>query len=91
MSVISVVPAAVSDAASTISSIGSTISDANSAASFPTTSVLPAAADEVSAQIAALFGAHGQQFQAVSAQAASSQQRMPTTISSMTIMWAGAQ
>lgn len=36
----------------------------------PTTGVVPAAADEVSAAVAALFGAHGEMYQALSSQAA---------------------
>lgn len=45
------------------------LSEATAAAAIPTTQVLAAAADEVSAAIAELFGAHGQEFQALSAQA----------------------
>jgi hypothetical protein len=37
---------------------------------LPTTSVLAAGADEVSASVAALFGAHAQAYQTLSAQAA---------------------
>ncbi|ORT84468.1 PE family protein, partial [Mycobacterium tuberculosis M13] len=40
--------------------IGSTLAQANAAALAPTTAVLAAGADEVSAAIASLFGAHGQ-------------------------------
>ena len=36
----------------------------------PSTGVVPAAADEVSAAVAALFGAHGEMYQALSSQAA---------------------
>ena len=46
------------------------ISEANLAATAPTTAVMAAAGDEVSAAIAALFSAHGQGFQALSARAA---------------------
>ena len=60
----------VSAAASDLASIGSTISAANAAAAFPTSAVLPAGADDVSASIAALFGAHAKAYQAMSAQAA---------------------
>jgi hypothetical protein len=52
-----------------LASIGSTIDEANAAAAARTTNVV-AAADEVSAQIAALFGAHARSYQALSAQAA---------------------
>jgi hypothetical protein len=53
-----------------LAGIGSTINTAGATASTPTTSVLAAGADQVSAAIAAPFGAHGQLYQAVSAQAA---------------------
>ncbi|OOK79949.1 PE family protein [Mycobacterium kansasii] len=59
--------AAVSD----LANVGSTIHVANAAAAFPTTSVLAAGADEVSAAIAALFNTHAQAYQSLSAQAAS--------------------
>ena len=63
-------PEFVSAAASELSNLGSTISAANAAAAPSTTAVLPAAADEVSAGIAALFEAQAQAFQALNAQAA---------------------
>jgi hypothetical protein len=50
--------------------IGSAIGAANAAAAVPTTGFLAAAADEVSVQIAAVFGAHAQGYQALGAQAA---------------------
>jgi hypothetical protein len=63
-------PEFVQAAASDLANLGSTISGANSAALAPTTGVLAAGADEVSATIATLFGAHAQAYQALSAQAA---------------------
>ena len=57
-------------AAADVAGIGSTIREANAAAAGSTTSVVAAAQDEVSAAISALFGSHGQAFQALSAQAA---------------------
>ena len=62
-------------AASDLANIGSTITAANAAAVFPTSAVLPAGADEVSALIAALFGSHAKAYQALSAQAASFHQQ----------------
>jgi hypothetical protein len=56
-------------AASDLSSIGSAISSANSAIMAPTTEILAAGADSVSMELAALFGLHGQMYQALSAQA----------------------
>jgi PE family len=63
MSFVSVAPEWVSAAATDVAKIGSAISEANTAAALPTTSVLPAAADEVSARIAALFSTHARAFQ----------------------------
>jgi hypothetical protein len=70
MSLLVAAPQLLADAASDLAGLGSTISTANAAASPPTTGLLPAAADEVSTQIAALFSTHGQGFQRLSAQAA---------------------
>ena len=57
-------------AASNLATIGLDLSAANAAAAAPTTGILVAGADEVSAAVASLFSSHGQQFQALSAQAA---------------------
>ena len=63
-------PEFVTAAASDLANVGSTISTANAAAASPTTGVIAAAEDEVSAAIAAVFSAEGQGFQALGAQAA---------------------
>ncbi|CPR11275.1 PE-PGRS family protein [Mycobacterium bohemicum DSM 44277] len=70
MSFVIAVPEFVTAAASDLARIGSTVSTANAAALAPTTGVLAAGADEVSAGIAAVFDAHAQAYQALSAQAA---------------------
>jgi hypothetical protein len=62
-------PEALAAAAGTLQGIGSSLSAQNAAAAGPTTGVVPAAADEVSALTAAQFAAHAQLYQAVSAQA----------------------
>ena len=62
-------PQAVSAAAADLGAIGEAVRQATAVAA-PTAAILPAAADEVSAAIAALFGTVGQEYQAVSAQAA---------------------
>jgi hypothetical protein len=51
-------------------SVGSAVAVGNAAAAAPTTGVVPAAADEVSALTAAQFAAHAARYQAVAAQAA---------------------
>ena len=63
-------PEIVAASASELARVGSTLGAANAVAAGPTTALMTAAADEVSAAIASLFSSHGQQFQALSAQAA---------------------
>ena len=70
MSYVIAAPEMMTAAATDLANIGSTLSEANAAAAAPTTAVVAAAEDEVSAAIASLFSSHGQQFQALSAQAA---------------------
>lgn len=53
-------PDVVAAAATDLAGIESAIRAANSAAAAPTTGLLPAAADEISAAITALFGANAQ-------------------------------
>ena len=70
MSFLTTQPHALNWAASDLQAIGSALSARNAAAAAPTTGVLPAGADEVSALTATQFAAHAQIYQAVSAQAA---------------------
>lgn len=70
MSFVTTQPEALAMAAANLQAIGSAMSAHNAAAAAPTTGVIPAAADEVSALTAAQFAAHGQAYQAVGAQAA---------------------
>lgn len=70
MSFVTTQPEALAAAAGSLQTIGSTLNAQNAAAAAPTTGVVPAAADEVSALTAAQFSAHAQMYQAVSAQAA---------------------
>ncbi|SOJ55105.1 PE-PGRS family protein PE_PGRS30 [Mycobacterium simulans] len=65
-----IAPELVSAAAGEMEGIGSALGAATAAAAAPTTGVAAAAADEVSAAISRLFGAYGQEFQAINAQAA---------------------
>jgi hypothetical protein len=71
MSYVIAAPEYVAAAASDLAHIGSSIGAANAAAMTPTSGVLAAGADEVSAMIAALFSTHPQAYQALSALAAS--------------------
>ena len=75
MSFLIAAPEYVTAAASDLANIGSTISSANAAAATPTSAVLAAGGDEVSAAVAAVFGAHAQAYQAISTQAAAFHQQ----------------
>ncbi|WP_459797710.1 PE family protein, partial [Mycobacterium riyadhense] len=57
-------------AAENLAGIGSSLTVANAAAAVPTSGLLAAAGDDVSAAIAALFSSHAQQYQTLSAEAA---------------------
>ena len=70
MSFVNTQPEVLSLAARNLAGIGAALAAQNAAAAGPTTGVVPAAADEVSLLTAAQFAAHGQMYQAVSAQAA---------------------
>lgn len=64
-------PEALKAAASDLAGIGSEISSANVAASLPTTGLVAAAGDQVSAQVAALFSSHAAGYQQLSNQMSS--------------------
>jgi PE family len=69
MSFVTTQPEMLVAAAGHLQSIGSAMEAGNMAAAAPTTAVVPAAADEVSALTAAQFAAHAQMYQAIGAQA----------------------
>lgn len=70
MSFLQATPEALATAASNIAGIGTEINSANAAAALPTTKLVAAAADQVSAEVAALFSSHAQGYQQLSAQVA---------------------
>ena len=70
MSFLLVAPETLESAAADITQIGSTLGAGNLAAAIPTTQLTAAAADEVSAAIAAVFGAHAKEYQAAATLAA---------------------
>src|SRR5271166_4928218 len=70
MSYVIVVPEDVTAAAAALADINSTLSIANSAAAGPTSNLLAAGGDEVSAAIAGLFRVYAGEYQALSAHAA---------------------
>ncbi|HTX98119.1 MAG TPA: PE-PPE domain-containing protein [Mycobacterium sp.] len=73
-------PALMSASADELQAIGAALAASNTATAAPTTSVLPPAADSVSARTAALLDAHAQQYQAFSAQAEAFQNQFVQTL-----------
>jgi uncharacterized protein (DUF362 family) len=80
MSYVTTHPEMLSAAAGNLQDIGSAVSAGNAAAAAPTTGVVPAAADEVSALTAAQFAAHAQMYQDFSAQAAAIHEQFVATL-----------
>lgn len=81
MSFLTTQPELLTAVAANLASIGSAMSAQNTAAAEPTTSLLPAAADEVSALTALQFATHAQLYQSVSAQATAIHQLFVQTLS----------
>ncbi|HYB35462.1 MAG TPA: PE family protein [Mycobacterium sp.] len=82
MSFVITQPETVATAAGDLQGIGSAVTAGSMAAAVPTTGVLAAAADEVSALTAAQVAAHAQMYQAISAQAAAIHDMFVTTLAS---------
>jgi PE family len=80
MSFVTTLPAMLASAAGELQSIGAGVAAGDAAAAAPTTGVVPAAADEVSALTAAQFAAHGFMYQEVSAQAAAIRELFVSTL-----------
>ena len=91
MSFVTTQPEALSAAAGTLQGVGTSLSSGSSAAATPTTSLAPAAADEVSLMTAALFAAHGQMFQTVSAQAMAIHEQFVSTLSTSATTYAATE
>lgn len=91
MSFVIAAPEMIAAAAADLATIDSDLSAAGAAAASRTTAVLAAAEDEVSAVVAALFSAHGEEFQALSAQAATFQQQCVNALTSSAGSFAGAE
>jgi hypothetical protein len=81
MSFVNAQPQMLVIAAGNLQDIGAAVTAGNAAAAVPTTGVVPAAADEVSALTAAQFAAHAQMYQDFSAQAAAIHEQFVATLS----------
>ncbi|MCV7379880.1 PE domain-containing protein [Mycobacterium alsense] len=86
-----VVPDFLEAAAADAAQIGSAVSVGNLTAAIPTSQLAAAGADEVSAAVAALFGAHAQEYQAAAAQAATYHEQFLRTLGAAAAMYAGAE
>ena len=91
MSHVIAAPEMMTAAATDVASIGSTLSAANAAAAAPTTGIVAAASDEVSAAIAALFSWHGQAYQALGARAAALHEQFVQALTAGARSYVGAE
>src|ERR1700738_2671407 len=91
MSFVTTQPELLTVAAASLQGIGSAMTAGNAAVAAPTTGVVPAAADEVSALTAAQFAAHAEMYQAVSAQAAAVHSMLVSSLSASAASYAAAE
>jgi endonuclease/exonuclease/phosphatase (EEP) superfamily protein YafD len=80
MSFVTTQPELITAAAGELAGIGSMLTVGSAAAAGPTTGVVPAAADEVSALTATQFATQAQMYQAIAAQAAAIHQQFVATL-----------
>jgi len=80
MSFVEIHPDVLAGAASQLGAIGASMNAQSTAAAGPTTAVVPAAADQVSALIAAQFAMHARMYQSVSAQATAVHEMLVKTL-----------
>jgi PE family/Histidine phosphatase superfamily (branch 1) len=91
MASVFVVPEMLETAAADVARIGSAVTAGNLAAAIPTTELAAAGADEVSAAIAALFGAHAQDYQAAAARATTYYEQFVRTLSAAASSYAATE
>jgi len=84
-------PEMLAAAAGNFETIGSAMAATNSAAAEPTTGVIPAAADEVSAMTATQFAMHAAMYQTISAEAAAIHQQFVATLSASAASYAATE
>jgi hypothetical protein len=91
MSFVTTVPEALAAAASQLEGIGTSMASENAAVAAPTTGVLPAAADEVSALQASIFSTYGQLYQTLSVQAQAIHQQFVNTLDTSASSYAATE
>lgn len=80
MSIVIAQPEMLAAAAAQLQALNAAVGAGDSAAAAPTTGVVPAAADVVSALIAVQFASHARSYQAISAQAAALREQLAVTL-----------
>jgi len=91
MSFVTTQPELLALAAGDLQGIGSEMAAGNMAAAAPTTGVVPAAADEVSALTAAQFAAHAGSYRAISAAADAIHSLLVSTLQTNASSYAAAE
>lgn len=91
MSYVTTAPGLLTTAATDLAQIGAALRAGNLGAVLPTTQLAVAAADDVSAAVAALFGTHGLQYQAAAAAAASYYEQFLQHLSVAAASYTGAE
>jgi len=91
MSYVLSAPVLMTAAATDLAAIGSAVAAAHAAAAAPTTGLIPAAADEVSTGIAALFSIHAQDYQALAIKVAAAQGQFVTNLTTSAGAYASAE
>ena len=88
MTFVTTQPEMLTEAAGQLHGIGTAITSQSETIAAPTTGVIPAAADEVSALTATQFAIHAAMYQAISAEAAAIHQQFVTTLSTSAASYA---
>ena len=91
MSLVIAAPELMADTAMDLANIGSTLDAAHMAAATPTVAVVPAAADEVSVNIAHLFSLHAQDYQQLAGRAAAFHEQFVQHLTSSAASYANTE
>lgn len=91
MSFVTICVESLASAAGDLRAVGAAVSAGNAASATPTSGVVPAAADEVSALTATQFAAHAELYQAVAAEAAAIHDQFVTALGSVTGSFAATE
>ncbi|WP_156452444.1 PE family protein, partial [Mycobacterium gordonae] len=91
MSFVRIAPQMAEAAAADLARIGASVNAANAVAAGSTSVVLAAGADEVSSAIAAFFGTHAREYQALNTQVAEFHERFVQTLTSGARSYAAAE